>query len=130
MKNNGIKTYIAIAGIILTVLLLIVGLVKGYTKLEGKVDTVEVKVKAVEDKTKNIPTNVIRIDTVEGEVKRIKETDLPNIEGDLDYHDDRLYEQEKEVFGLKKEIGYLGEKVDRNYEVQEKILSEIKELSK
>lgn len=69
-----------------------------------------------------------RLDTVEATVKRIKETDLLNIEGDLDYHDDRLYEQEKEVFGVKKEIGYLNEKVDRNYKVQEQILKEIKTL--
>lgn len=69
-----------------------------------------------------------RLDTVEGDVKGIKETALPNIEGDIDYHDDRLYEQEKEVFGVKKEIGYLNEKVDRNYKVQEQILEEIKEL--
>lgn len=71
-----------------------------------------------------------RLDTVEGKVKSIKETDLPNIEGDIDYHDDRLYEQEKEVFGVKKDIGSLTEKVDRNYEVQEQILKEIKELNK
>lgn len=71
-----------------------------------------------------------RLNAVESNVKHIKETELPNIQGDLDYHDDRLYEQEKEVFGLKKEVGYLGEKVDRNYEIQEQILSEIKELRK
>ena len=71
-----------------------------------------------------------RLDTVEGKVKSIKDIDLLNIEGDLDYHDDRLYEQEKEVFGLKKEVGYLGEKVDRSLEVQEQILTEIKELHK
>lgn len=71
-----------------------------------------------------------RLDAVEGDIKRIKETDLPNMEGDLDYHDDRLYEQEKEVFGIQKELGYLNEKVDRNYKVQEQILTEIKALPK
>lgn len=69
-----------------------------------------------------------RLDTVEGEVKSIKETDLPNIEGDLDYQDDRLYETEKEVFGLKKDIGSLTEKVDKSYDVQKQILTEIKAL--
>lgn len=71
-----------------------------------------------------------RLDTVEGDVKRIKNTDLPGIEDDIAYHDDRLYEQEKEVFGLKKEVGYLGEKVDKSLEVQQQILTEIKELRK
>ena len=60
-----------------------------------------------------------RLDTVEATVKRIKEIDLPNIEGDNEYHDDRLYEQEKEVFGLKKEVGYLADKVDRNFKDQQ-----------
>lgn len=71
-----------------------------------------------------------RLDAVESDVKRIKTNDLPGIEDDIDYHDDRLYEQEKEVFGVKKELGYLTEKVDRNYKVQEQILTEIKELRK
>lgn len=116
-KKNGIKTYVSIAGIILTLLAIIVSFVKGYTKLEGQVANVE------------------------GKVKSIKETNLPNIEGDLDYHDDRLYETEKEVFGLKKEFGYLADKVDRNLEEQQKfqleqrgmqkeIITSIKELHK
>ncbi len=71
-----------------------------------------------------------RVNNNKARIIAIEEIDLPNIEGDMEYHDDRLYEQEKEVFGLKKEVGYLGEKVDRNYEVQEQILSEIKELRK
>lgn len=80
-----------------------------------------------------------RLDVVEGNIKSIKEIRLPNLEGDLDYHDDRLYEQEKEVFGLKKEFGYLADKVDRNFKdqqnfqieqraVQKDILDGIKEL--
>ena len=71
-----------------------------------------------------------RVNNNKARIIAIEEIDLPNVEGDIEYHDDRLYEQEKEVFGLKKEVGYLGEKVDRNYEVQEQILSEIKELRK
>ncbi len=80
-----------------------------------------------------------RLNTVEGDVKSIKDTDLLNIEGDLNYQDDRLYETEKEVFGLKKEFGYLADKVDRNFKdqqnfqveqklVQKEILDGIKEL--
>ncbi len=60
-----------------------------------------------------------RLNTVEGDVKSIKETDLPNIKGDLDYQDDRLYETEKEVYGLKKDIGSLADKVDRNFKDQQ-----------
>jgi hypothetical protein len=82
-----------------------------------------------------------RLNTVEGDVKRIKETALPDIGGDIEYHDDRLYEQEKEVFGLKKEFGHLADKVDRNFKdqqdfqveqklVQKEILDGIKELHK
>ena len=82
-----------------------------------------------------------RLDAVEGDVNRIKETDLPNIEGDLDYQDDRLYETEKEIYGIKKDIGSLASKVDRNYKDQQKfqieqrqgqkdILEGIKELHK
>ncbi len=33
-----------------------------------------------------------------------------------------------ELVGVKKDIGYLSEKVDRNYTVQQQILTEIKEL--
>lgn len=33
-----------------------------------------------------------------------------------------------ELVGVKKDIGYLTEKVDRNYTVQQQILKEIKEL--
>jgi len=82
-----------------------------------------------------------RLNTVEANVKNIKETDLLNIEADYAFHDDRLYEQEKEVFGLKKEFGYLADKVDRNYKdqqvfqiaqksVQKQILEEIQGLRK
>ncbi len=60
-----------------------------------------------------------RLNTVEGDVKRIKDTDLLNIEGDLDYHDDRLYETEKEIYGIKKDIGSLASKVDRNFKDQQ-----------
>lgn len=80
-----------------------------------------------------------RLDTVEGKVKSIETNDLPNIEDDIDYHDDRLYEQEKEVLGIKRDIGHLTEKVDRNFKdqqefqveqrtMQKEIIKEIKEL--
>lgn len=102
-------------GIVIVLLTIIVGFVKGYTKLEGQVGTVEEKVKS------------------------IKETDLPNIEGDLDYQDDRLYETEKEIYGVKKDIGALSDKVDRNFKdqqdfqieqraAQKELLTEIKAL--
>lgn len=82
-----------------------------------------------------------RLDTVEGKVESIENIGLTNIENDIDYHDDRLYEQEKEVFGLKKEVSHLAEKVDRNFKdqqdfrieqrvVQKQILDEIKEIRK
>ena len=35
-----------------------------------------------------------------------------------------------ELVGVKKDIGYLTEKVDRNYTVQQQILTEIKEIRK
>lgn len=71
----------------------------------------------------------------------IETNDLPNIEGDIDYHDDRLYEQEREVFGVKKDIERLTEKVDRSFKdqqdfqieqrvTQKEILEEIKGLQR
>lgn len=82
-----------------------------------------------------------RLNAVESNIENIKEIDLTNIEGDIEFHDDRLYEQEKEVFGLKKEFGHLAEKVDRNFKdqkdfqieqrvIQEEILEEIKGLQR
>ncbi len=82
-----------------------------------------------------------RLDTVEGKVKSIEDNDLPNIEGDIEYHDDRLYETEREVYGVKKDINALSNKVDRNFKdqqsfqieqraVQKEILTSIKELHK
>ena len=82
-----------------------------------------------------------RVNNNKARIITIEENDLPNIIGDVEYHDDRLYEQEKEVFGLKKEFGHLAEKVDRNFkdqqdfqieqrDVQQQILTEIKELHK
>ncbi len=71
-----------------------------------------------------------RLDAVEGDVKRIKDTDLPNIEGDVEYHDDRLYETEREVYGLKKDIGSLSEKVDRNYLDQQGFQTEQRAVQK
>ena len=37
-------------------------------------------------------------------------------------------ENRMELVGVKKDIGYLSEKIDRNYTVQQQILDEIKEL--
>ena len=128
-KKNGIKTYVSIAGIVITILLIIAGIVAGYTKLEAKAQSNSEKVDRVEaDCSKKVAKTELA-PFIE-KVKKIEDVTLPNLEGDMDYHDDRLYEQEKEVFGLKKEVGYLGEKVDRNYKVQEQILTEIKELHK
>lgn len=128
-KKNGIKTYVSIAGIAITILLIIVGIVVGYTKLEAKAQNNSEKVDRVETDCSEKVAKTELAPFIE-KIKKIEDVTLPNIEGDIDYHDDRLYEQEKEVFGLKKEVGYLGKKVDRNYEVQEQILSEIKELRK
>ena len=58
-----------------------------------------------------------RLNTVEGDVKYIKENDVPSIN-----------ENKLELVGVKKDIGYLTEKVDRNYTVQQQILTEIKGL--
>lgn len=60
-----------------------------------------------------------RLNTVEGDVKHIKEVKVPEIN-----------QNKLELVGVKKDIGFLGEKVDRNYTVQQQILTEIKELHK
>ena len=80
-----------------------------------------------------------RLDAAESEIEQIELIDLIGIEDEIAFHDDRIYETEKEVFGLKKEFGNLAEKVDRNFKnqqdfqieqrtMQKEIIKEIKEL--
>lgn len=127
-KNN--EKFRWLARTAMALVAIIVAAAVAWGVLKERVNNNKARIIVVEENIKSIPATGLRLNTIEGSVNRIKETDLPNIVGDIEYHDDRLYEQEKEVFGLKKEVGYLGEKVDRNYEVQEQILSEIKELRK
>ena len=60
-----------------------------------------------------------RLNVVEGDVKHIKEENIPEIN-----------ENKLELVGVKKDIGYLSEKVDRNYYIQQQILTEVKELQR
>lgn len=71
-----------------------------------------------------------RLNTVEGDVKYIKENNVPNIN-----------QNKMELVGVKKDIEHLGEKVDRNFKdqqefqveqriMQKEIIKEIKELHK
>lgn len=125
-KKNGTLVKIAIA--LISIILVAVFTAGGFWILTAwRLDTVEADIKTVEGSIESIKMDDIpkAIEPIKSNIKSIKETDLPNIEGDIDYHDDRLYEQEKEVFGVKKEIGYLNEKMDRSYKVQEQILKEL-----
>ena len=61
-----------------------------------------------------------RLTAVEANVKEVK--------GNVKLCDDMTTENRIELIGIKKDIEHLGEKVDRNYTVQQQILTEIKEL--
>ena len=63
-----------------------------------------------------------RLNAVEGNITEVKE--------DVKLCDDMATENKIELIGIKKDIEYLGEKVDRNFTVQHQILTEIKELRK
>jgi len=58
-----------------------------------------------------------RLGAVESDVNYIKTEEIP-----------KLDETRMEVVGIKKDIEHLGEKVDRNFTVQQQILVEIKDL--
>lgn len=53
---------------------------------------------------------------------------LEAVEVDVDACEETTTENKLELVGVKKDIGYLSEKVDRNYAIQQQILTEIKEM--
>lgn len=110
MAKKNSRLIISIISLAILIMVSVMAIAKTYFILPTEV-------KRVADKVNDIETNI-----------------LANMEDDIAYHDDRLYEQEREVFGIKKDIGSLSDKVDRNYLEQKQsrsdILDAIKEIKK
>lgn len=71
---------------------------------------------------------VIGIVFAAGSIYAVVHYRLGAVEEDVEACDKTATENKIELVGVKKDIGYLTEKVDRNYTVQQQILTEIKEL--
>ena len=98
-KNNGkIKIIIAIVTIFLTLVGVVISVAKSYFILP-----IEVAHNAESNKK-----------------------DHKEFKTDIEDCQDWMSQTGAELVGIKKDIGYLGEKVDRNFDVQQEILREIR----
>jgi len=73
---------------------------------------------------------VIAVVFAAGSVYAVVHYRLGDVEFDVKAFGDMADENKLELVGVKKDIGYLSEKIDRSYDVQKQILTEIKGLQK
>ena len=98
-KNNGkIKIIVVIVGAVLTLTGVVMSIAKTYFVIPVEI-------------ANNAKNN---------------EEDHKEFKKDIEGCQDWMSQTGKELVGIKKDIGFLGEKVDRNFDVQQEILREIR----
>ena len=102
-KNNGkIKIIVVIVGALITLAGVVMSVAKSYFILPIEV-------------ANNAKNN---------------EEDHKEFKADIDDCQDWMSKTGAELVGIKKDIGFLGEKIDRNSVIQQQILTEIKEINR
>ncbi len=108
-RNGKIKTLIAIVGIIIVLAGVVMSIAKTYFVLPIE----------IEHHAKNFT-----------ELKETNKEKHDELQTDIDSCQDWMGETKAELVGIKKDVEYLGKKVDRSLDVQQEILTEIREINK